>query len=352
MSPYEPFRALLAGPAPFLALAPMQEVTDGAFWTLVHGYGGADVYWTEYFRVQALSTPDKWIVDSIRTNSTGRPVVAQLIGHDIPALVRTARALQQLPIAAIDLNLGCPAPIVYRKRAGGGLLREPAHIDAILGALRDAVHIPFTVKTRLGFASAEEFDELLPIFARHSLDALTVHARTVAQMYRLPVHDDRIRQAAAAMPCPVIANGHVHDAAQAQALLAQTGARGLMIGRGAIRNPWLFNQIRQQFGGEPVTLPTGRDVWFYIRALWESQACLDKPERVQCERMKKFLNYIGEGVTAPFLHQIRRAQTAAEFRRVCEAFLDHDDPMALAPAELLPPDREREFQPVTAPPAA
>ncbi|MCC7240745.1 MAG: tRNA-dihydrouridine synthase family protein, partial [Acidobacteria bacterium] len=128
----------------------MQEVTDGAFWTLVHGYGGADVYWTEYFRVQALSTPDKWIVDSIRTNSTGRPVVAQLIGHDIPALVRTARALQQLPIAAIDLNLGCPAPIVYRKRAGGGLLREPAHIDAILGALRDAVHIPFTVKTRLG----------------------------------------------------------------------------------------------------------------------------------------------------------------------------------------------------------
>ena len=167
MSPHESFRALLAGPAPFLALAPMQEVTDGAFWTLVHGYGGADVYWTEYFRVQALSTPDKWIVDSIRTNSTGRPVVAQLIGHDIPALVRTARALQQLPIAAIDLNLGCPAPIVYRKRAGGGLLREPAHIDAILGALRDAVHIPFTVKTRLGFVSAEEFDELLPIFARH-----------------------------------------------------------------------------------------------------------------------------------------------------------------------------------------
>ena len=69
------------------------------------------------------------------------------------------------------------------------------------------MRIPFTVKTRLGFASIEEFDTLLPIFARHSLDALTVHARTVAQMYRLPVHYDLIRQAAEAMPCPVIANG-------------------------------------------------------------------------------------------------------------------------------------------------
>src|SRR6188472_1538216 len=199
--------ALLKGSAPILALAPMQEVTDGAFWTLVHKYGGADVYWTEYFRVHSTSTPEKRIVEAITRNTTGRPVVAQMIGNDIPELIRTAKVLQQLPVAAIDLNLGCPAPIVYRKCAGGGLLREPARIDAILGALRDAVTIKFTVKTRLGFASLNEFDHLLSIFAKHSLDALTVHARTVAQMYRLPVHYDRIRQAVETMPSPVIANG-------------------------------------------------------------------------------------------------------------------------------------------------
>jgi tRNA-dihydrouridine synthase len=325
--------ALLTGTAPFLALAPMQEVTDGAFWTLVHRYGGADVYWTEYFRVHADSTPEKRILHAIATNTTGRPVIAQMIGNDIPALVRTARLLQQYPIAAVDLNLGCPAPIVYRKRAGGGLLREPGHVDAILGALRDAVQIRFTVKTRLGFDSDEEFDRLLPVFAKHSLDALTVHARTVAQLYRLPVHYGRIRQAATAMPCPVIANGHVHDAAQAQQVLAATGARGLMIGRGAIRNPWLFEQIRRQLRGAPVSLPTGRDVAGYIRALWESQACAGKPERTQCERMKKFLNYIGEGVPPPFLHQIRRTQTAADFHRICDEFLGHDEPMRLPPAD-------------------
>ena len=312
----------------------MQEVTDGAFWTLVHKYGGADVYWTEYFRVHSTSRPEKRIVEAINRNTTGRPVIAQMIGNDIPELVRTAKLLQQLPVAAIDLNLGCPAPIVYRKCAGGGLLREPQRIDAILGALRDAVQIKFTVKTRLGFASVEEFDTLLPIFAKHSLDALTVHARTVAQHYRLPVHYDRIRQAVETMPCPVIANGHVYSAAQAQELLLRTGARGLMIGRGVIRSPWLFNQIRQQLRGEVVTLPTGRDVGGYIRALWDSQARLDKPEKVQCERMKKFLGYLGEGVPGSFWHQIRCTQTAADFHRICREFLDHDQPMAMLPVEL------------------
>jgi tRNA-dihydrouridine synthase len=331
-SPAREFAALLAGPAPFLALAPMQDVTDGAFWTLIHRYGGADVYWTEYLRVHADSTPEAWIVDSIVGNTTGRPIVAQLIGNDVPALLRTARLLQTLPVAAIDLNLGCPAPVVYRKCAGGGLLRELPRIDGIIGALRDAVSIPFTVKTRVGFASTDEFDALLALFARHPIDALTVHARTVAQMYRHPVHYDLIRQAAVTMPCPVIANGDVHAASQALALIDRLQVRGLMIGRGAIRSPWLFEQIRQARRGEALTCPTGRDVWTYIRALWASQASLDKPEKVQCDRMKKFVNYLGEGVPAPFLHQIRRADTAAGFDAICAAFLDHDEPMTLEPS--------------------
>jgi tRNA-dihydrouridine synthase len=260
-------------------------------------------------------------------------VVAQLIGHDIPGLVRTAQVLQRYPVAAIDLNLGCPAPIVYRKCAGGGLLREPERLDAILGALRDAVRIPFTVKTRVGFASADEFDRLLAVFARHSLDALTVHARTVAQGYRLPVLYERIRQAVDAMPCPVIANGHVYSAAQAAQVLTDTGARGLMIGRAAIRSPWLFAQIRQQLAGVAVTMPTGRDVLGYVRALWASEADPAKPESSQCARMKKFVNYLGEGVPGPFLYDIRRATTAAEFDRIAVASLDHDEPMALLPAD-------------------
>lgn len=328
------FDSLLRGSPPILALAPMQEVTDAAFWGLVHQRGDADLYWTEYFRVHGVSRLERWIVESILTNPTGRPIVAQMIGNDIPHLIRTAKQLEQLPIAAIDLNLGCPAPVVYKKCAGGGLLREPQRVDAILGALRDAVSIKFTVKTRLGFESEAVFDKLLPIFAKHSLDLLTVHARTVAQRYRLPVRYDLIRRAAEAMPCPVIANGHVYSANQALAVLAQTQARGLMIGRGAIRNPWLFAQIRQRLRGETVTCPTGRDMLAYIEALWEVNCTNDVSEKLQTQRMKLFTNYIGEGLgedSERFLHAIRRAETRAAFFRICREHLDHGHGLQLEP---------------------
>lgn len=333
MSPHEQFESLLGSTEPLLALAPMQDVTDLPFWRLMTGYGGADVYFTEYFRVHATSNLEKPILQSITENPTGRPVIAQMIGNDIPALVRTAKELQQHPIAAVDLNLGCPAPVVYRKCAGGGLLREPKRIDAILGALRDAVSIKFTVKTRIGFDSPVVFEELLPIFARHSLDLLTVHGRTVAEMYRTEVHYDYIARAVEAMPCPVLANGNVHSPQSADAILTRTKARGLMIGRGAIRNPWLFEQIRQRRRGEAPVLPKGRDVLDYIRTLYDAVCTPGVRESSQVQKMKKYLNYVGVGVepTGRFLYDIRRVATRADFFRVCEGHLDHDQPMPLEP---------------------
>lgn len=341
MEPRAQFEKLLGGPAPMLALAPMQDVTDLPFWRLLAACGGADVYFTEYFRAHATSSLDRRILRSITQNPTGRPVIAQIIGNDIGALVRAARELQQYPVVAVDLNLGCPAPVVYRKRAGGGLLRDPRRVDAILGALREAVKIKFTVKTRIGFDSAEVFSELLPIFARHSLDLLTVHARTVREMYRSQVRHDFIARAAAAMPCPVLANGDIYSAQNAADVLRITGARGLMIGRGAIRNPWLFDQIRRQHQGRPPFVPRGRDVLAYVRALCRAACSPGARESSQVQRMKKYMNYLAVGVepTGQFLHQIRRAENWGDFFRVCEKFLDHDLPMPSEPfpAELLLP---------------
>ena len=319
-----------------LALAPMQDVTDLPFWNLIRAYGGADVYVTEYFRVHPTSNLEPWVLRSITHNPTGRPVVAQMIGNDIPSLVRTARELQHYPIVAVDLNLGCPAPVVYRKCAGGGLLREPQRVDAILGALRDALSIQFTVKTRVGFESPDVFDELLPIFAKQSIDLLTVHGRTVQEMYRSEVHYDLIARAAAELPFPVLANGNVYSARNADEILRLTGAKGLMIGRGAIRNPWLFHQIRQQRGGETIFAPTGQDVLAYVLALYEAVCSPDVREISQVQKMKKYMNYLGVGVepAGHFLHQIRRVTTKADFLRVCEEFLNNDQPMPLEPFAL------------------
>jgi tRNA-dihydrouridine synthase B len=332
----ESFDALLAGAGPVLALAPMQGVTDWPFLKLIAGYGGADVYVTEYFRVYATSRLQKDILKSVTENPTGRPIIAQMIGDDIPALVRTARELEQYPVAAVDLNLGCPAPVVYRKGAGGGLLREPARVNAILGALRDAVKGRFTVKTRIGFDSAEVFSELLPIFARHSLDLVTVHARTVKEMYRSEVHYEFIARAVAALRCPVVANGNVYSAQKAAEVLRLTGARGLMIGRGVIRNPWLFRQIREHQRGEPIFMPRGTEVLGYVQALCEAVCSPAARESARAQKMKKYMNYLGVGVepTGQFLHQIRRVSTIADLFRVCRAFLDHNQPMPLEPFPL------------------
>jgi tRNA-dihydrouridine synthase len=236
----------------------------------------------------------------------------------------------------VDLNLGCPAPIVYRKCAGGGLLRDPKQVDSILGALRDAIRLKFTVKTRIGFDSADVFSELLPIFRKHSLDLLTVHGRTVKEMYRSEVHYQFIRQAVAEVGCPVLGNGNVFSPLKADEVLGLTGAHGLMIGRGAIRNPWLFEQIRRHRRGESVILPSGRDVLAYIRTLYEAVCSPDVREASQVQKMKKYMNYLGMGVEASgqFLHCIRRVTTRSDFFRICQEFLDHDEPMSLEPYRL------------------
>jgi tRNA-dihydrouridine synthase len=150
-------------------------------------------------------------------------------------------------------------------------------------------------------------------------------------MYRPGVRYDLVARAVRELHCPVLANGNVHSAAQARAVLAETGARGLMIGRGAIRNPWLFDQIRTELRDEKIKLPSGRDVLAYVRELWENEITPDVKESAQVQRMKKFMNFIGEGVGEKFLREIRRVTTVAGFFRVCEVFLNHDEPMALEP---------------------
>jgi tRNA-dihydrouridine synthase len=165
---------------------------------------------------------------------------------------------------------------------------------------------------------------------------LTVHGRTVHEMYRTEVHYDYIARAVAAMPCPVLANGNIHSAQKAEDVLSLTGAHGLMIGRGAIRNPWLFHQIRQRHRGETLFVPRGCDALAYVRALYEAVCSPDVTESAQVQKMKKYMNYFGVGVDAEgqFLHRIRRVTTQAEFFRVCEDFLNHDRPMPLEPFPL------------------
>ena len=318
---------------PALVLAPMQDVTDLPFMRVIARRGAPDWFVTEYFRVHPGSKLHPYIRRSIEENATGRPIFAQMIGSDLDSLVRTAGELAQLPVAGIDLNLGCPAPIVCRKNAGGGLLREPATVDEIIGALRDAIPGRFTVKTRVGYASADEFSSLLEIFCKHRIDGLTIHGRTVLERYQTPVHPDCVKMAVESMHCPVIANGNVVHVETGLAYLAHSGAAGLMIGRGAIRNPWIFSQLVVTLEGGQSLQPTHRDLLTYVLELYDELAGESRKfiPGAHVQRMKKTLAYISHGIEGEFEYQMRRAKTPEDFHQICHAHLDHDAPLPIKP---------------------
>lgn len=313
---------LVAG-QPITALAPMQDVTTLPFMRIVSDYGPPDYFFTEYFRVHEHSTLEPHILSSVTENPSGRPVFAQMIGEDLIHLDRTVHLLEQHPVAGVDINLGCPAPKVYKKNVGGGLLRDPDVLDRVLECLRKAVSGLFTVKMRVGFDNWEYYPELLQLINKHEVDLLSVHGRTVKEMYRGEPHYDLIREAVETVNCPVLANGNISSVAKGQAVLNETGAAGLMIGRSAIRNPWIFRQFREHFSGETVFAPKLGDVRQYIDKLWQETKKGDKAVDRHVSYMKKFLNFIGQSVDPDslFLKEVRRTKTAVEFFTVCDKHL-------------------------------
>lgn len=314
---------------PLSALAPMQDVTDLSFMKVVDACGSPDYFFTEYFRVTQTSRIETHILRSITENETGRPVFAQMIGEDIHHLKRTATELRRHQVAGIDFNMGCPAPKVYKKNVGGGLLRDPVKVDAILGALRDSIDGLFTVKMRIGFDSTENFHQLLELINKHRVDLLSLHGRTVKEMYRSEVHYEYIAEAVRSVRCPVLANGNVTSATKAQEILNKTGAAGVMIGRSAIRNPWIFKQVRAQLSGQAVPRVPMTEVRQYVDRLYLATQTDGIREDAHVGRMKKFLNFVGQGIDpdGKFLHEMRRAQTVSALMEVCDGhLLDPENP--------------------------
>ncbi|QIR41195.1 tRNA-dihydrouridine synthase family protein [Tolypothrix sp. PCC 7910] len=318
---------------PITALAPMQDVTNLWFMKVIAQYGSPDYFFTEYFRVNETSRLNRNILAAITENDTGRPVFAQMIGESIPDLVRTAKELCNYNIAGVDLNMGCPAPRIYRKQVGGGLLLTPEKVDRILGELRQAISDrPLTVKMRVGFENTDTFYKILDLINRHSIDLLSLHGRTVKDMYHGPVKYDLIAEAVRWVNCPVLANGNIYSAKKALEVLSQTGAAGVMVGRWAIGNPWLFNQIRQALRQEAIAPMPLVEVRNYIERLWQTPEAPNIPERARVGYLKMFLNYIALSVDAQglFLRLMRQAQTEVELFKICDRFLLSEETKTLA----------------------
>jgi len=169
-----------------------------------------------------------------------------------------------------------------------------------------------TVKMRIGFEDDQHFERILDIVNSSGVDLLTVHGRTVRDLYRGGVRYDRIAHAAARSRCPVLANGNATSARRAAEIVGETRCAGVMIGRHAIRNPWIFRQCRERFGGLAEHRVTLGEVRGYVERLYRETRREGVPERYQVSRMKKYLNFVGQGVDprGDFLRDMRRAASS------------------------------------------
>ena len=307
------------------ALAPMQDVTGLPFMKLVGRRGEPDMFFTEFFRVHSNSRLDPKILTSVTENPTSRPVFAQLIGENIEDIRRTVLEFKNFPVAGIDLNMGCPAPRVYKKNVGGGLLKDPTKIDQILATMRANWEGSLTVKMRIGFEDDHNFERILNVISKNRINLLSLHVRTVKGGYNTIPYYHYVEKAIELLgdDCPVLVNGSIETAEDALSLKKRFGVFGVMIGRAAIRNPWIFRQIREISSGKSPFVPKRLHLHQYCIDLYNELSHPLIEEKKMVSRMKKFLNYIclalrDDGI---FLKQMRLAVTQKELFSVFDANL-------------------------------
>ena len=298
-----------------LALAPMQDVTDAAFMRVLQRLGCLpDMFVTPYFRsTRTTCAMGESPLRCITENAAGTPIWAQLAGSEAAPLLRDAKELNQLPVAGINLNVGCPSPLVNRHGAGAALLRDLPRLRSVCLALRELLPPGrFSIKCRLGWADVAEFGGVLDVLAEAQPDMLMVHGRTRKELYGGTPHREQVRLAVERMSCPVLANGDINDAAAAALWRESVAPAGLMIGRGAIRNPYLFRELK----GGPAASPAERCA-YYEALMEETASALKKYSPAgHCNRMKKYLTFCYPELSAEAEYALRRMTKPEEMRRL------------------------------------
>ena len=230
-----------------VSLAPMEDVTDPSFRLICREMGAAMVY-TEFVSAEALIRDISSTVRKLHINPLERPVAIQIYGRDPEAMVQAAKIVEKAQPDIIDLNFGCPVKKVAGKGAGAGMLRDIPKMLQITKSVVEAVDLPVTVKTRLGWDCENKIiTDLAPRLQDCGIKALTVHGRTRSQMYTGQADwtligelkkDPRIE-------IPIIGNGDITSPEGAREAFDKFGVDAVMIGRGAIGAPWIFKEVKE-----------------------------------------------------------------------------------------------------------
>ena len=229
-----------------LFLAPMEDVTDLSFRYMCKMYG-ADMMYTEFISSDGLVRDAPGTLGKLRIFDYERPIGMQIYGHIPEAMVESALRVEQARPDVIDINFGCPVNKIARRGAGSGMMREPDRMVEITRKVVDAVRLPVTVKTRLGWDDDSKIIvELAERLQDVGIKALTVHGRTRCQMYKGQADWTLIGEIKRnpRMKIPIIGNGDIKTPEDAAAAFGRYGVDGVMIGRATFGHPWIFREIR------------------------------------------------------------------------------------------------------------
>lgn len=300
--------------SPGLVLAPMSGVTSMAFRRLIKQLnpGAVGLMVSEFISVEGMTREGRKSLQMMRFHPEERPYAIQIFGHDIDRMRDAAMMVQDAGADIVDINCGCPAPKVVRRGGGCELMRQPEHVSKIFSAVRRAVSIPLTMKMRSGWdESCRNVVEIAHIVESEGVEAIAVHGRTRAQLYRGEADWDIVEQVAARVKIPVSGSGDVVD--RRSALARHKGSiSGLFIGRGAIANPLVFSQIAQPESVQGLgNLRTDQSLALAIIDRYIALLQEELSERASMGRLKQLVSQMCHG------HSWRKAllqsQSLAEF---------------------------------------
>lgn len=311
-----------------LFLGPMAGYTDFAMRTVCREMGAEGLV-TEMVSAKAVVFGDRKTIPLARVSAEECPCAVQLFGHEPEVLAEAARIVAAgvgggVAPTMIDLNMGCPVHKIVSGGDGSALMRDPALAERIVRAVRDAVKIPVTVKIRLGWDDAHRnAPEVARAAESGGADAVFVHGRTRTQFYAGTADYRGIGEVVRAVSLPVIGNGDVRDAEGGARLLRESGCAGIMVGRGAVGNPFLFRTLAALLSGQPLPLPPTAAEKYAVAKRQLTLAAKEKGESVAVLEARKHLGEYLRGIRggSAARAEIFRAESAGEMLRILAAAL-------------------------------
>lgn len=289
-----------------LVLAPLAGHTDRAFRGLVRELGGCGLVVTEMVSSEGLTRGSEFSKELAAVTSTERPVGVQIFGSDPERMGEAAAMVEDMGADLVDINMGCPVPKVTKKGSGAALMKDVRRAGAIVSRMVARTTVPVTVKIRSGWDhNSINAPEVARALEDAGASAITVHPRCRSERHRGEAAWVVIRDVKRAVRIPVIGNGDVRGPESAKKMIEETGVDGIMIGRGALLNPWVFRQIVTDDDTPPVMEDYERLFAGFIARLREYL-----PERVVLTRMKAFIGWVTKGLHGG--HALRRDVYAAK----------------------------------------